>query len=991
LSGDTGDDTLNGEAGDDPQLDGGDGEDTINGGDGNDSANGGAGVDFINGGADNDTLDGGDGNDIINGGDGDDTISGNAGNDTLDGDAGTDDLFGNSGEDVCLNAANMDPSCENFTHALLASFGAFSDQGAPIVRWVTSSEAGTVGFYLYREVSGEWEAVHEGLLPGLLDAPQGGVYDFRDLGADSNDAEQYLLVEVDVQGVQSEHGPFVVNFESTEQTILDDDALFGRQAHELGPIETTALKVSNSEKQSPGDAIAIYLGVEEAGLYAISASEVAARFGITEASVRDRIQMGELLLTEGGESVAWAPSADGSAVEFYGVERRSLFTTERIYRLSLETGSTMGERSAAPDALTDDLTFESDLHLEEDQIAAVIIAPDPDGDYWFWQLISAEPMMPLTATVTFPLEAIAGDGTLQVDFQGIEGEAHLVEVRLNGTPLGTTSFEGVVPHQATFSVPEEAMQEGENTLAIEPVNPGSSMLYLDSADLTYTRGYATSAPALLFGASQDASVEIKGLTGDDLQLFDVSDPRQPVRLSDAVATATGLQLATETGRSYFAVDAAEARSPNSIWNDVPSSLESTENAADYLLITPAELFAEAQALADYREAEGLDTMLVELQDIYDEFAFGTPDPNAIRDFLIHTQSNWASAPNFVVLVGKGSFDYREIQGRGGNLLPPLLVRTQDGIFSSDTRYADVIADDGLPDVAIGRLPVTSAAELSSVIQQIIDYEGSLDALPNEITMLADETLPQDNFGMSSDFVSEVLPANWNANAVYRSELGDLESTRALFFDEVRKGPRLVNYLGHAGATAFGFREVLLSTEDLETMTVDGTQPVYSNMTCTASRFAVPGLVSLGEALLLDDEAAIAVWGPSGVSINAQATLLARALVNELSTGGETRLGPMINRAFPVLADLEFGREMISMYHLFGDPALRVTKGGDPGTGGAGGDGGAAGGVGGDGSTDVGGGGGSGCSVGWPMPSTSSVPLLLLLGAVALAWRRRPRS
>ncbi|NNE19171.1 MAG: hypothetical protein HKN10_11925 [Myxococcales bacterium] len=274
---------------------------------------------------------------------------------------------------------------------------------------------------------------------------------------------------------------------------------------------------------------------------------------------------------------------------------------------------------------------------------------------------------------------------------------------------------------------------------------------------------------------------------------------------------------------------------------------------------------------------------------------------------------------------------------------------------------------------------------------MIDYEGSLDALPNEITMLADETLPQDNFGMSSDFVSEVLPANWNANAVYRSELGDLESTRALFFDEVRKGPRLVNYLGHAGATAFGFREVLLSTEDLETMTVDGTQPVYSNMTCTASRFAVPGLVSLGEALLLDDEAAIAVWGPSGVSINAQATLLARALVNELSTGGETRLGPMINRAFPVLADLEFGREMISMYHLFGDPALRVTKGGDPGTGGAGGDGGAAGGVGGDGSTDVGGGGGSGCSVGWPMPSTSSVPLLLLLGAVALAWRRRPRS
>ena len=695
LSGGSGDDILNGEAGNDPQLDGGDGEDTIDGGAGNDMADGGAGVDFISGGADNDILDGGDGNDIINGNDGDDTISGNGGNDTLDGNAGTNNLFGNAGEDVCLNAANMDPSCESFTHAMLASFGAFSDQGHSIVRWVTASEAGTVGFYLYREVGGEWEAVHEGLLPGLLDAPQGGVYDFRDVGANPNEDEQYLLVEVDVRGAQSEHGPFVVNFESTQQTVLDDGALFGREAHELAPIGTT-LKASNTEKQSAGDTVAVYLGVEETGLYSVSAAEVAARFGITEASVLDRIQTGELLLTEEGESIAWKPSADGSALEFYGVERRSLFTTERTYRLSLDTGSTMGERSAAPGTLTGDLTFESSLHLEEDQIPAVIIAQDPDADYWFWQLISAEPMMPLTAAVTFELEAVAGDGTLQVNLQGILGNGHSVEVRLNGTLIGITSFEGVVPHQAAFDVPESAIQEGENTLSVEPVNPASSMLYLNSADLTYTRGYTTSAPALLFGAGQDASLEVTGLTGDDLQVLDVSDPRQPVRLGDAVAVATGLQLATETGRSYFAVGAAEVRSPTSIWNDVPSSLQSSDNAADYLLITPAELFEEAQALADYREAEGFRTMLVELQDIYDEFAFGTPDPNAIRDFLIDTQSNWASAPNFVVLVGKGSFDYRDIFGRGGNLLPPLMVRTQDGIFSSDNKYADLLADDAYP-------------------------------------------------------------------------------------------------------------------------------------------------------------------------------------------------------------------------------------------------------------------------------------------------------
>ena len=439
-----------------------------------------------------------------------------------------------------------------------------------------------------------------------------------------------------------------------------------------------------------------------------------------------------------------------------------------------------------------------------------------------------------------------------------------MNVRLNGTVLGTAQFEGVAPHQATFPAPLSALNEGENTLSIEPTGPSESMLYLDSADVTYTRGYATAAASLLFGASQNASLEVTGLTGDGIQLLDVTDPRRPVQLTGAVTTPAGVQLAVETERQYFGLAAGEARTPRSIWNDVPSDLQDQANAADYLIIAPPALFDEAQKLADYREAEGLVSKVVELQDIYDEFAFGTPDPNAIRNFLGYANSHWATAPEFVVLVGKGSFDYRDLNGLGGNLLPPIMALTHAGILSSDTKYADFIGDDGLPDVSIGRLPAASAQELEAIIQQIIDYEDSIDSLRNDVTLLADATTPRGDFGASSDHISDALPNDWNVAAVYRSELGDLESTRALFFDEVRKGPRLVNYLGHAGITSLGLRETLLGIEDLETMTIDGAQPVFAAMTCVASRFAVPGLVSLGEAMLIDDQGAIAVWGPSGV-------------------------------------------------------------------------------------------------------------------------------
>ncbi len=75
-----------------------------------------------------------------------------------------------------------------------------------------------------------------------------------------------------------------------------------------------------------------------------------------------------------------------------------------------------------------------------------------------------------------------------------------------------------------------------------------------------------------------------------------------------------------------------------------------------------------------------------------------------------------------------------------------MALTQAGILSSDTKYADFIGDDGLPDVSIGRLPATSAGELDAIIQQIADYESTLDSLSNDVLLLADATTPRGTSG-----------------------------------------------------------------------------------------------------------------------------------------------------------------------------------------------------------------------------------------------------
>ncbi len=976
LAGGPGDDTINGGPGNDTDISGDDGEDTLNGGTGDDTINGGAGIDFISGGADNDTLNGGGGPDIVNGDDGDDTLNGDAGNDRLDGGVGgIDEVNGNAGTDVCLNFTTTDFSCELLTHATLDSFVSFMERGSVIVRWSTSSEAGTMGFRVLREEEGEWTPIHDGLLPGLLASPQGGIYDLRDNGAEPGQPQQYRVIEVDIRGIESEHGPFDVVPDSEGESLLGEEARYGREPHATASA-TLVQKSLEADKQSAGQPMALYFGVERTGLYAVSAAEIAAGLEVDESEVRARVQAGELRLTEGGQSVAWSAAADGSELFFLGFERESLYTTERFYRLSVAPGDTMTERSVSPDAITDGLAFADTVHLEENLIPGILVAQDPEEDYWYWQLVTASPDVPTDAQVSFSLEEVEGGGILRVQLHGVSYAEHSVEVWVNGTSLGTTRFLGLQAHEAVFAIPD-GLLDTNNSLRVAPTEPSDSMFYLDAADVTYMRGYNTTSETLRFRAAQTASVEIGGLTSSSTRFFDVTDPRQPAELVDAVIGGSGARLAIEPSVDYLAVAPGEVLRPSSTWADVASDLRNANNRADYLIITPAGFVEEAEELATYRETDGFMAQVVELQDIFDEFADGSPDPNAIREFLRFTSETWTTSPRFVVLVGKGSFDYREILGPALNLLPPIMALTHAGMASSDTKYADFLADDGVPDVAIGRLPVTSGAELRAIVQQIIDYEDAFDAVGNGITLFADAPDPQGDFATAQDEIAGKLPGIWEPTSVYRSEFEDLEAMRTAFFDAVKQSPRVVNYLGHSAMTTLGKNETLFGVADLDTMDIGETQPIFATMTCSAARFAVPGVVSLGEALLVDEEAAIAVWAPSGISVNEHANLLSSAFLDELNAGVETRIGPIVNRAFSRLGGLEDTRDMVEIYHLLGDPALRVAKGGAPTDGGSTQ----------QPPTDPLSPGG-GCAVDWSRSHPSSAALLLI-GLALLVRRRRP--
>src|SRR5262249_45996992 len=190
----------------------------------------------------------------------------------------------------------------------------------------------------------------------------------------------------------------------------------------------------------------------------------------------------------------------------------------------------------------------------------------------------------------------------------------------------------------------------------------------------------------------------------------------------ASVTATGLSFPVEAGRSYLATSVVNRPLVRRIQG---SALRRTANQADYLLLAPQAFLAAAQPLLTLRQSEGLATMAVSLEDVYEQFGHGEVSPEAIKAFLEYAYQSWSRpSVKYVLLLGDASYDPKDYLGTGTkDWLPGFPVKTSYLWTVSDPSYAAVNGEDPIPDIAIGRLPAGSVEEAQRLVQKIIGYEN----------------------------------------------------------------------------------------------------------------------------------------------------------------------------------------------------------------------------------------------------------------------------
>lgn len=860
---------------------------------------------------------------------------------------------------------NQDNAIIKPTIITLARFEVLSADEQSYVEWETAYEHGTVGFYLWRKDDGapDFIRLNDSLLPGVLVAPQGGIYRYRDATAKPGRIYTYRLDEVEMGGSMISYGPFTVTIPQAGDAARSlsagaepevpyvatpRESGFTRQrlAENEAALKTASLTPARSVKASLETSLmsgappalwpTIKITTDARGVYLADAETLASLVGEPENTIREAITDGTAALSCGGTACSYLPAAEG--LYFYAGTVDTIYTTNNVFWLTWTGGVHMSSVGGIVPVAVEGGSFTETFHAERNTNSMLAQDLDPESDYWFWNYLIASPAGFKTNYLMRPpaVAASSADAQLVARFlggssTGVTNEHHLL-IKVNGTQIGETRWTGLGRWATTSTFSQALLADNVNTVTVTSVlDSGApySVAYVDSFDLTYQRRFEADDNLLVLRGDTSAVVSVSGFKWPDIHVLNVSDPAHPVELEGlGIDEWNGDYRASFVPETPFVPYAAFALGhglkPSSMTAYTSAALRAETNTARYIVITVPSLAAAAQALADYRRTEsGLATRVVMLEDIYNEFGFGLALPSAIRSFLSYAKEHWDPADMsgfYVVLAGEGTFDYLNYSGSGQNIVPAKMVSTPDGLGASDNWYVDFDSD-YVPDMAIGRLPVLNTNELNGLLADMIGYESNEGgAWRQKVLLTADDPDDGGDFNASSESVGELVPRDYQISKAYMSTAG-VSGAKTILFNAVNSGSAFVNYFGHGGIDRMA-NEGLLTTANASSLTNSSRLTVLVALTCSIGQYSLPGYDCLSEVLLLSKGGgAAAVWAPSTLQYNQSGTVMANHLYTAAFRESQIRFGDAIRKAKEDYATDGIALYALDIYNLLGDPAM----------------------------------------------------------------------
>lgn len=363
------------------------------------------------------------------------------------------------------------------------------------------------------------------------------------------------------------------------------------------------------------------------------------------------------------------------------------------------------------------------------------------------------------------------------------------------------------------------------------------------------------------------------------QVWDITNSLNPIKINTQFSNGnTNFINYSNSLKEYIAFTGNQFLIPKTYQKIDNQNLHSN-NIYDYLIVTHSSLKTEALRLAQFHTTKnGLRVLVATVEQIYNEFSSGTPDPTAIRDFVKvfydRAQGNITKQPKYLCLFGDGSFDYKNRIQNNNNListyqsinsLEPLQTYTSDDYFGllDDFDNVNLTSPPSSLDIGIGRIPAKNISEAKIIVDKIINYhnEKSFGPWRNQITFVADDE--DGNVHLNdAEFIStnaSNLNPTFNLYKIYldahvqQSGNGGSRypAVNQAIINQMFQGNLIWNYTGHGGSKRLA-EEAIFDQDVINQINNPSKLPLLITATCDFAPYDNPTISSIGENILLNN-------------------------------------------------------------------------------------------------------------------------------------------
>lgn len=818
----------------------------------------------------------------------------------------------------------------------LQSAAALTDGSGVYLHWQAEYEAQNTGFYVYRVGAKGTELVSETITPGgALKSSEavvyGGIYSFYDPQGELG--SNYYIESFSTESVRQIVGSVTAQYISDLKPVAgaSGDELKVRAEEAAPVVENTALNLPKevaSEMEAnaaPADPMmqrwvaaqpGVKISVRQEGIYRVSRTELQnAGFNVNAAGNLWQLWMD-------GKQQAISVGAGDSYIEFYGKGMDTPESATKVYYLivgaqdGLRMGTTfLRNLSGVVNARSYNQSF-----VRKDRILYIssgILNGDEENFFGGTLIGTANP-----TNFTFNLTGVdfnVPKASFELTLQGISFSFHQVTVRINGELLDPLNWVGKTGGTGTYQIPTAFLREGTNTLQLQaPFITGDQSIF-NSLKVNYFRKYEAIQNRLSFYTNSYRQTSISGFASSNIRVFDLTNPDSPSLLTNlSIQENNGnfsVVMPSNRGRLVFATENSALLSADSIVQNVPSTLSTPTHNGELLIVSYKDWMTQANDWANYRRSQGMTVEVVDIEDILDEFGYGSTSTAAMTQFFQYAKNNWQTPPNYILLLGDAVYDYRNYENRAfQNFVPTKRADTLYQETGSDEALSDFNSD-GLAEIAIGRIPARNPADVTRALNKTMTFESTVaTAFSRGAVFAFDEPRGYDFEQLSRDLANE-LPASMPKNFIGRLET----DSRSRLLADLNTGRYLLNYSGHGsfGSWQSGF---LLGT-DAANMTNAPNYTMFFMLTCFNGYFLSTTNDGMGELLLKSQTGgAVLVWASSGETTPDIQRIMATRFYNQLNVSSMNKIGDLVKDA---KASLNVGRDVRLSWALLGDPTLRV--------------------------------------------------------------------